>query len=124
VLQPVRGERQASQEVTATTVPVGDRPMDWLDHAACRGSDPELFFPASDMSAGRAQVRAAKRVCHRCLVKGICLSWALDNRPEVGIWGGTTEQERRRLRRRPMPGLSSAIRPGALHIAPGQTRDV
>jgi len=80
-------------------VPVGDRRMDWLDHAACRGSDPELFFPASDMSAGRGQVEAAKRVCRRCLVKGTCLSWALDDEQEAGIWGGMTEQERRRLRR-------------------------
>ena len=81
-------------------VPVGDRPMGWLDGAACRGSDPELFFPVTDIRTARAQVKAAKQVCCRCLVKGTCLSWALDNGQEAGIWGGTTEDERRRLRRR------------------------
>jgi WhiB family transcriptional regulator, redox-sensing transcriptional regulator len=91
---------------TETAVALGDRPMDWLDQAACRGSDPELFFPASDMStgAGRVQVEAAKQVCRRCLVKATCLSWAFDNGQEAGIWGGLTEEERRRLGRRLTPG--------------------
>ena len=70
---------------TVPAVPPGDRRTDWLDHAACRDSDPDLFFPASDTSAGWAQVKAAKEVCRRCLVKGTCLSWALDNEPEAGI---------------------------------------
>jgi WhiB family transcriptional regulator, redox-sensing transcriptional regulator len=88
-----------------TAVPLGDQPMEWLDYAACRGSDPELFFPASDISAraGRTQVEAAKQVCRRCLVKGACLSWAFENGQEAGIWGGLSEEERRRLRRRPTP---------------------
>src|SRR6516165_12828845 len=70
--------------------PAGDRSTDWLDHAACRRSDPELFFPVTDIRAARAQVEAAKKVCRRCPVKGTCLSWAMDNGPEAGIWGGTT----------------------------------
>ena len=74
--------------------------MAWLDYAACRGSDPDLFFPATDVSPGRAQVEAAKKVCRPCPVKGTCLSRALDYGPEAGIWGGTTEAERRLLRRR------------------------
>jgi WhiB family redox-sensing transcriptional regulator len=78
----------------------GDRRTDWLDHAACRRSDPELFFPATDSGAARAQVEAAKKVCRRCLVKAACLSWALDNGQEAGIWGGMTEEERHHLRRR------------------------
>ena len=78
--------------------PAGDRSTDWLDHAACRRSDPELFFPVTDIGAARAQVEAAKKVCRHCPVKRICLSWAMDNGPEAGIWGGTTEEERRQLR--------------------------
>jgi WhiB family transcriptional regulator, redox-sensing transcriptional regulator len=87
---------------TVTAVPLGDGPVDWLDQAACRGSDPELFFPASHVSAtaGRAQVEAAKKICRCCPVKGTCLSWAFDNGQEAGIWGGLTEEERRRLGRR------------------------
>ena len=92
--------------------PAGDRSTDWLDHAACRRSDPELFFPVTDIRAARAQVEAAKKVCRHCPVKGICLSWAMDNGQEAGIWGGTTEEERRQLRqlrrRRRIPGSSVA----------------
>jgi WhiB family transcriptional regulator, redox-sensing transcriptional regulator len=76
--------------MTMSAVPavlVGDRPMDWLDEAACRGCDPELFFPVTDIRVARAQVEAARRVCRCCLVKGTCL-------------GGTTEEERRQLYRR------------------------
>ena len=95
-----------------STLPAGsarDRSTDWLDRAACRRSDPELFFPVTDIRAARAQVEAAKRVCRHCPVKGTCLSWAMDNGPQAGIWGGTTEEERRQLRhlhrrRRGIPG--------------------
>jgi len=89
----------------APAVAVGDRDTSWLDRAACRHVDPELFFPVSDIRAARAQVQAAKRVCRRCPVRGTCLSWALDHGQEAGIWGGMTEEERRRLsRRRRVPG--------------------
>ncbi|MFE2850211.1 WhiB family transcriptional regulator [Streptomyces lavendulae] len=47
------------------------------------------------------QIRA-KRVCTGCPVRTECLTEALDNRIEFGIWGGMTERERRALlRRRP-----------------------
>ena len=81
-------------------VDVAGQSMAWLDYAACRDSDPDLFFPATVGSPGRAQVEAAKKVCRPCPVKRTCLSRALDYGPEAGIWGGTTEAERRRLRRR------------------------
>jgi WhiB family transcriptional regulator, redox-sensing transcriptional regulator len=84
------------------SAPGGPR-ADWRDHAACRHCDPELFFPDGDIRAARAQVAAAKKVCRGCPVKRICLNWALADGQEAGIWGGTTEQERRQLRR----GLSS-----------------
>jgi WhiB family transcriptional regulator, redox-sensing transcriptional regulator len=88
----------------APAVAVGDRDTAWFDHAACRQMDPELFFPDSDVRPAWAQVEAAKKVCRRCPVRGICLSRALDDGQEAGIWGGTTEEERRRLRRRRVPG--------------------
>src|ERR1700746_3197459 len=97
---------------TLPAEPAGDRSMDWLAHAAGRRSAPELFFPVSDIRAARAQVEAAKKVCRHCPVKGICLSWAMDNGQEAGIWGGTTEEERRQLRqlrrRRRIRGESAA----------------
>ncbi|MFN2503986.1 MAG: WhiB family transcriptional regulator [Acidimicrobiales bacterium] len=67
----------------------------WRDDAACRGLDPDVFFPASDDEAG-----VAKAVCETCPVREECLEYALETRQEDGIWGGLTETERRRLRRR------------------------
>jgi|HubBroStandDraft_3_1064219.scaffolds.fasta_scaffold366608_2 WhiB family redox-sensing transcriptional regulator len=61
---------------------------------ACRGEDPELFFPISSAALALAQVSSAKAVCARCPVRVNCLTYALIIRPE-GIWGGTTSEERR-----------------------------
>ena len=72
---------------------------DWRDDAACRDTDPELFFPDGDRFA-RAHVKTAKLICRGCPVSATCLSWALDTGQEAGIWGGLTEDERHRLRRR------------------------
>jgi len=43
----------------------------------------------------------AKLICRGCLVRSTCLSWALASGQEAGIWGGLTEDERRRLHRHP-----------------------
>jgi WhiB family redox-sensing transcriptional regulator len=69
-----------------------------MSRGACGGVDPELFFPVAK-AAGSAvrQAEAAKAVCGRCAVRANCLSYALETRPE-GIWGGTTEEERRAKR--------------------------
>jgi WhiB family redox-sensing transcriptional regulator len=74
---------------------------DWRHHAACRTEElPDLFFPKSDRGDGwQAVIEEAKAVCRRCPVTDRCLAWALANNIEDGVWGGLTEQERRRLRR-------------------------
>ncbi|MBB4682684.1 WhiB family transcriptional regulator [Amycolatopsis jiangsuensis] len=69
----------------------------WLARAACQDEDPELFFPISDVGPGARQVAQAKAVCARCPVRQECLSYALDNGLANGIFGGTTELERRKL---------------------------
>lgn len=78
----------------------------WQALAACRGVDPELFFPETTSELGydaldepvvRRQVEAAKAVCRRCPVREACLVEALERLP-YGIAGGMTEQERRRAR--------------------------
>ncbi|MGW4485436.1 WhiB family transcriptional regulator [Amycolatopsis sp. NPDC004368] len=69
----------------------------WLSRAACMDEDPELFFPISDVGPGARQVEQAKAVCARCPVREACLSYALDNGLDNGIFGGTTELERRKL---------------------------
>lgn len=72
---------------------------DWRQRAACRDEDPELFFPVSDTGPGARQADQAKAVCARCPVRERCLDYALDTGLDHGIFGGTTEAERRELRR-------------------------
>jgi WhiB family transcriptional regulator, redox-sensing transcriptional regulator len=71
---------------------------DWRDHAACRGMDTELFFPVGNSGPALAQIGQAKQICAGCLVRVSCLEWALAHQ-DMGVWGGTTEDERRALRR-------------------------
>jgi WhiB family redox-sensing transcriptional regulator len=72
---------------------------DWRQLAACRDEDPELFFPVSEVGPGARQAEDAKAVCAACPVRARCLDHALDNGLDHGIFGGTTEAERRTLRR-------------------------
>lgn len=72
-----------------------DAVWSWTALAACRGMAPETFFPGRG-----APTREAKAVCARCPVKADCLKAALEERERFGIWGGFSERERRRLRRR------------------------
>jgi WhiB family redox-sensing transcriptional regulator len=81
----------------------GAERTDWRDHAACRRLDPDLFFPVSTSGASLPQVETARRVCQGCPVLAPCLRWALDLGQVSGIWGGTTEDERRASRRVPAP---------------------
>jgi WhiB family redox-sensing transcriptional regulator len=83
----------------------------WRAHAACRGEDPELFFPADSTGPALAQVAEAKRVCADCPVRQECLRFALSTGQGYGIWGGLTEDERRKLRRRRQ--RAAARRPAA-----------
>lgn len=71
----------------------------WRHRAACRDSDPDLFFPAGETGPALDQGEAAKAVCRQCPVRGECLDFALRSNQEAGIWGGVTEAERRKLRR-------------------------
>ena len=71
---------------------------DWRSYAACRDIDPELFFPLGTSGACLIQIEAAKQICRTCPVREPCLRWALDS-GDAGVWGGTTEDERRQRRR-------------------------
>lgn len=74
--------------------------MDWRSHAACLTEDPELFFPIGNTGPAIAQAERAKAVCSTCDVIETCLTWALDNNQDAGVWGGMSEDERRSLKRR------------------------
>jgi WhiB family redox-sensing transcriptional regulator len=71
----------------------------WRDQAKCLGSDPALFFPVGTTGEPQAQAHAAKRVCQACRVRQPCLDFALETNQDTGVWGGTTEDERRVMRR-------------------------
>jgi WhiB family redox-sensing transcriptional regulator len=68
--------------------------LSWRQSAACRGVDPEIFYPASEEEA-----EVAKAVCASCGVRQACLEFALASRERDGVWGGATEKDRRRLLR-------------------------
>jgi WhiB family redox-sensing transcriptional regulator len=71
-----------------------DLDRSWTGRAACLGCDPDLFYP----SRGESCVEA-KAVCQVCPVRTECLEFALATGETLGIWGGTSERERRRIRR-------------------------
>jgi WhiB family redox-sensing transcriptional regulator len=69
--------------------------LGWQERALCAQTDPEAFFPEKGGST-----REAKRVCASCDVRGECLEYALAKDERFGIWGGLSERERRKLKRR------------------------
>ncbi|MGW2613634.1 WhiB family transcriptional regulator [Streptomyces sp. NPDC001500] len=73
---------------------------DWREHAECRTEDPDLFFPIGTSGPALLQTEQAKAVCRRCPVREACLEWAMETDQTLGVWGGTSETERRALKRR------------------------
>lgn len=77
-----------------------DHPTAFMRQGNCQGMDTNLFFPYKGESA-----REALQACNgsdtkpECPVKAQCLEYAL-TLPTVcvGIWGGTTQRDRRRIR--------------------------
>ncbi|CAN5767451.1 N/A [soil metagenome] len=70
------------------------QPVEWQSDARCAEVDPEIFFPERGGSS-----KSARSVCALCSVRLECLEYALNNKEQFGIWGGTSERERRRLRK-------------------------
>ena len=73
--------------------------VNWQSVAACRDADPDLFFPVGTAGSALRQVDEAKRICRACPAQARCLAWALDHGVLSGVWGGTTEDERRAIGR-------------------------
>ena len=66
----------------------------WVEGAACAALPTGRFFPNEAES-----VAEAIAVCKQCPVSSECLAYALKHLMVNGIWGGTTEPERRRMLR-------------------------
>lgn len=84
----------ASREAVWATV-LAELRLPFRDRALCAQTDPEAWYPEKGGST-----REAKRICNRCEAKAECLEYALARDERYGIWGGLSERERRRLKRR------------------------
>jgi WhiB family redox-sensing transcriptional regulator len=83
----------------ASVIALANASYEWRKVAACRDTDPELFFPVGTTGAALVQIEHAKAVCRICPVQVECLEFALGTNQDSGIWGGTSEEERRMIRR-------------------------
>jgi len=100
-----QSERWKRHEAGRTVTSPRDRPndqpdesarlLDWMRDAACLENRDVDFIPVHG-----APTSAARAVSARCLVDEACLAYALTQRIDIGIWGGKSAGERRRLRRR------------------------
>jgi len=73
----------------------------WMSQGNCRNHPPAAFFPSDGVGVDRA-----RRICGTCPVQDVCLEYALTNRIDHGVWGGTSERERRRILKRRRLSLS------------------
>lgn len=99
-MDPNRPDDAPRRELTLldlTVVGGADDPAEpgWQERALCAQTDPEAFFPEKGGST-----RDAKKVCVSCDVRAECLEYALEHDERFGIWGGLSERERRKLKRR------------------------
>lgn len=69
-----------------------DTDTGWMAQGNCRDEPPTVFFPSDGVG-----VEVAKRICATCPSKEPCLEYALQNRIDHGVWGGTSERQRRRI---------------------------
>ena len=75
-----------------TVEPLPEAPS-WFRDAACFGSGIDYVEPGS-----KDAVRAALDLCGRCRVREPCYALAVAEGHVYGIFGGTTEKQRSRLR--------------------------
>jgi WhiB family redox-sensing transcriptional regulator len=78
----------------------------WMAKGLCRSERPSTFFPSDGVG-----VEVARRICAECPVKAPCLEYALRNGIDHGVWGGTSERERRRIARRRRLAADALLEP-------------
>jgi WhiB family transcriptional regulator, redox-sensing transcriptional regulator len=76
----------ASRMMTVTTT-------SWRELGRCKDEDPDVFYPEDDEDPGEE----AKAICAMCMVRETCLESAIATREKLGVWGGATARERRRI---------------------------
>ena len=65
----------------------------WRELGRCKGADADVFYPEDEEDPGKD----AKAICGLCPVRETCLEHAIAVREKLGVWGGYTAKERRRL---------------------------
>lgn len=89
---------------------------EWLALRACADMPVAVFFPEDSHGVTRA-----KAICATCPVRVDCLQSAMDNDERFGIWGGTSERQRRfmRYQRRNGVALGSTVEHGVYRYNTG-----
>ncbi len=83
--------RQVPREIWASE--------NWRHVGSCRDSDPNVFYPLGRGRPARELTEVAKSICRACPSRRPCLAFALATRQDLGVWGGTSPEERRELLR-------------------------
>ncbi len=83
--------------------PQVDGDTSWMKAGRCAEMSPSTFFPSDGVG-----VESARKICAECPVREQCLEYALANRIDHGVWGGTSERQRRRILRARKLGLASS----------------
>lgn len=81
------------EKLAKLLVAISDQDLEWQKDAVCKGSDPAKFYPGVGQSIG-----PARKICNECPVEVECRDYALENL-EYGVWGGTSERQRVKIRR-------------------------
>jgi WhiB family transcriptional regulator, redox-sensing transcriptional regulator len=90
----------AEPDVSETSPQYEYAPEDWQEKAACRGPQSKYFYPPEHKERKDERIRRqnlAKDICRMCEVRLECLEYAIATRDPNGIWGGYTEDERKRM---------------------------
>lgn len=72
------------------------KPEKWREESACKGLDPNMFFPGPNDTEDQEE---AHKVCSSCPVTEECMEYALANNIDHGIWGDMSERQRKKFRR-------------------------
>ena len=64
----------------------------WMAEGLCAEEHPSTFFPSDGVG-----VEKARKICNKCNMQAQCLEYALRNRIDHGVWGGSSERQRRRI---------------------------
>lgn len=99
ITQPDFSEFEQIAQGLVNRPPDPDPDLSWRKVASCRDTSPELFFPIGTTGLAIDQIEAAKAVCMGCPSRVPCLEFALSTNQDSGVWGATSEEERRHLRR-------------------------